>query len=136
MTNNSLMRIIVIVAVVALGAAVFILRPASQADQSEQAVTDQNLPLLIDLGSDKCVNCKRMKAILDGMKEEQSQYFSVQFIDVWKNPKESEAYKINLIPTQVFLSAKGEELFRHEGFFSREEILSKWNELGVPTGSL
>ncbi len=24
----------------------------------------------------------------------------------------------------------GKELFRHEGFFSREDILAKWKELG------
>ncbi|MBK9305016.1 MAG: hypothetical protein IPM94_14375 [bacterium] len=30
----------------------------------------------------------------------------------------------------------GRELFRHEGFFAKEEILAKWQELGVtPKGS-
>ena len=33
----------------------------------------------------------------------------------------------------LFHAADGSELFRHEGFFSREDILAKWRELGVDT---
>ena len=41
------------------------------------------------------------------------------------------AYKIKLIPTQIFFDASGKERFRHEGFFGKEDILAKWKELGV-----
>ena len=42
-------------------------------------------------------------------------------------------YQVKLIPppTQIFFDASGNELFRHQGFFSREDILAKWKELGV-----
>ena len=40
-------------------------------------------------------------------------------------------YEVSTIPTQIFFDAEGKERFRHEGFFSREEILAKWRELGV-----
>ena len=33
------------------------------------------------------------------------------------------------------LAADGTELFRHEGFYGREEILGKWRELGVDVGT-
>jgi thioredoxin 1 len=36
-----------------------------------------------------------------------------------------------MIPTQIFFDTAGKELFRHEGFFAREDILLKWKELGV-----
>jgi thioredoxin 1 len=36
-----------------------------------------------------------------------------------------------MIPTQIFFDADGKELFRHEGFFSKEDILAKWKEFGV-----
>ena len=39
----------------------------------------------------------------------------VEFIDVWKDPKPGKAYKIKLIPTQIFFDASGKERFRHEG---------------------
>ncbi len=35
-----------------------------------------------------------------------------------------------MIPTQIFYAADGKELFRHTGFYGREEILGKWKELG------
>jgi thioredoxin 1 len=36
-----------------------------------------------------------------------------------------------MIPTQIFYDAGGTELFRHTGFFGKEDILGKWKELGV-----
>jgi hypothetical protein len=40
-----------------------------------------------------------------------------------------------VIPTQIFYDASGKERFRHEGFISKEDILSKWKELGVDLGT-
>jgi thioredoxin 1 len=36
-----------------------------------------------------------------------------------------------MIPTQIFYDADGNELFRHEGFYAKEDILAKWAELGI-----
>jgi thioredoxin 1 len=89
------------------------------------------LPRLVDLGAGKCVPCKLMKPVLDELKEQYKGKMDVVFIDVWENPKEAEKYGINIIPTQIFYDKDGKELFRHEGFFSKEDILAKWKELGV-----
>jgi thioredoxin 1 len=89
------------------------------------------LPRLVDLGADKCIPCKMMAPILEGLKREYAGRLEVEFIDVWKTPDEAQKYKINIIPTQIFYDASGQELFRHEGFISKEDILTKWKELGV-----
>jgi len=44
---------------------------------------------------------------------------------------EAKKYRIDIIPTQIFYDASGKELFRHEGFFSKDDILAKWKEMGV-----
>jgi thioredoxin 1 len=90
------------------------------------------LPKLVDLGASKCVPCIKMAPILEDLKKEYAGVFAVEFIDVWQkeNAKKAEEYKIESIPTQVFLDPKGKELWRHVGFFSKEEILAKWKELG------
>lgn len=90
------------------------------------------LPKLVDLGATKCIPCIKMAPILEEMKKEYAGIFDVEFIDVWQkeNAKKAEEYKIESIPTQVFLDPKGKELWRHVGFFSKEEILAKWKELG------
>jgi len=89
------------------------------------------LPRLLDLGANKCIPCKMMKPILEDFKATYAETFKTEFIDVWENPDAGSQYGINLIPTQIFYGADGKELFRHEGFFSKEDILGKWKELGV-----
>ena len=91
----------------------------------------QRLPKLLDLGATKCIPCKRMAPILEELKKEYAGRLEVEFIDVWQNPNAGNQYGIRLIPTQIFYDAAGKELFRHEGFFGREDILGKWKELGV-----
>lgn len=90
----------------------------------------QSIPRLLDLGATKCVPCKMMAPILDEMAETFEGQLDVQFIDVWENEEAGKKYGIRMIPTQLFFDAEGNELFRHEGFFSREDLLAKWSELG------
>lgn len=91
----------------------------------------KTLPRLVDLGADKCIPCKMMAPILEELKKEYAGRFQVDFFDVWKNPDIANEYGIRIIPTQIFFDASGKERFRHEGFFSKEDILAKWKELGV-----
>lgn len=93
--------------------------------------TKSGLPRLVDLGADKCIPCKMMAPVLEQLKKEYTGRMDVEFIDVWKNEKAAKDYKIKLIPTQIFYGADGKELFRHEGFYGKEDILAKWKELGV-----
>ena len=65
------------------------------------------------------------------MKTEYAGALEVEFIDVWKTPDAAKPYGIEVIPTQIFYDAAGKELFRHIGFFAKEDILAKWKELGV-----
>jgi thioredoxin 1 len=104
----------------------------SPADDEHAVKSRQiSLPRLVDLGADKCIPCKMMAPILEELREEYKEKFEVVFIDVWKDPATGRRYGIRLIPTQIFFDAMGKELYRHEGFFSREDILKKWHELGI-----
>jgi len=89
------------------------------------------LPRLVDLGAGKCIPCKQMKPILDELSQEYAGQFEVVFIDVWENKAAGEPYNYRVIPTQVFFNAGGKELFRHEGFMPKKDILAKWRELGL-----
>ncbi len=96
----------------------------------DEALAAKPLPRLVDLGADKCIPCKMMAPILDELKGTYAGKLEVEFIDVWKNESAGQQYGVRVIPTQIFYSPDGKEIFRHEGFFSREEILAKWKELG------
>ena len=89
------------------------------------------LPKLLDLGASKCIPCKMMATVLEELKKEYAGKLEVEFIDVWKNPDAGKHYGIEVIPTQIFYDTTGRELFRHIGFFAKEDILAKWKELGV-----
>jgi thioredoxin 1 len=108
---------------------------AFAAEPSKAAATNApakaDLPRLVDLGADKCIPCKMMAPVLKELKKEYAGRMEVEFIDVWKTPEAGKAYRIKLIPTQIFFDAVGNELFRHEGFLSKADILAKWKELGI-----
>jgi thioredoxin 1 len=91
----------------------------------------KGLPAMIDFGAGKCIKCKMMTPVLKELKKEMAGQLQVNYIDVGKYSDLADVYKIELIPTQIFFDASGKELFRHEGFISKEDILSKWAELGV-----
>jgi len=95
------------------------------------AAEPAKLPKLVDLGAGKCVSCKMMAPILKDLKKEYAGQLDVEFIDVWKNPREAKTYRIKLIPTQIFFDVSGKERFRHEGFLGKQDMLAKWKELGV-----
>jgi thioredoxin 1 len=96
----------------------------------DAALAADSLPVLVDLGADRCVPCKMMAPILEELKKEYKGKFDIVFYDVWKDPAPAEKYRIHGIPTQIFLDDTGKELYRHAGYFSKEQILKKWKELG------
>ncbi len=78
----------------------------------------------VELGSVKCVPCRRMQPVMKAVEDKFGDQLQVIFYDVWKDDQREYAvkYKIRLIPTQVFLDASGRELMRHEGFFPEDDI--------------
>jgi thioredoxin 1 len=116
----------------AAAATAFVLKDAKQGDVATSA--EAKLPKLLDLGSNKCIPCKAMAPILDGLKKEYAGKMNVELIDVWQNEDAGKQNGVEMIPTQIFFDATGKELFRHTGFFGKEDILAKWKELGVDLG--
>ena len=78
----------------------------------------------IELGSVNCIPCRMMQPVMKSAEKKYGDQLKVVFYDVWKPEQQHYArqYGIRLIPTQVFLDANEKEVFRHEGFFSEEEL--------------
>jgi thioredoxin 1 len=89
------------------------------------------LPRLVDLGSTTCIPCKEMEPILAELTAEYAGIVSVEFINVNENYQAAEEYKINVIPTQVFLDAEGQEVYRHEGFMPKADIVAQFEKMGI-----
>ena len=93
-------------------------QPASQPASAPAA----RLPRLLDLGADKCLACRKLAPILEALREEYQGRLVVEFCDVWKDPAPAKKYGIRLIPTQILFDRDGREVWRHEGFISKEEL--------------
>jgi thioredoxin 1 len=89
------------------------------------------LPKLRDLGAMQCIPCKMMKPILEDLGVRYEGKLQVELIDLTKDPNARESFGISIYPTQIFYDASGKEIFRHEGFWSRDDIVKKFKDLGI-----
>jgi len=87
----------------------------------------------IELGSVSCIPCQMMQPIMREVETTFPHDVDVVFHDVWteKGKPYATQYKISVIPTQVFLDAKGKEFYRHQGFFPRDELIRLLKEHGA-----
>lgn len=94
--------------------------------QTKEKISNTSKPAVtfIELGSVNCIPCRQMQPVMKSVGKKYSGQLKVIFYDVWKNDQKQYAseYKIKLIPTQVFLDSKGNEIMRHEGFLAEVEI--------------
>ena len=94
-------------------------------------VVQSPLPKLLDFGRGKCIPCKKMAPILKGLSEEYNTRVVIKIIEIDQERGLTEANKIRLIPTQIFFDSKNKEVFRHEGFMSKEDIKKVFLKMGI-----
>ncbi len=88
-------------------------------------------PTMVEFGAAGCVPCDMMQPILDHLRKNYSNKLNVVFVHVGEEQVLGARYGIRSIPVQVFYDARGQEAFRHVGFFAQEEVLKKLARLGV-----
>lgn len=96
-----------------------------------QEVPMKGMVTMVDVGAKACIPCKMMIPVIESLSEEYEGRAAIVFIDVWKNPDESPKFGLRAIPTQIFYDKDGNEVMRHEGYFSKEEIIKVLTKLGV-----
>lgn len=112
---------------VVLGCLLFIQVNAQCAGCADKCETDTKAKItFLEFGSVTCIPCKQMQPIMKSIEAKYGEQIEVIFYDIKKEENESisKKYEIRLIPTQVFLNEKGEEIFRHEGFYPETEIVT------------
>ncbi|MBW6485250.1 MAG: thioredoxin family protein [Syntrophobacterales bacterium] len=119
----------VIVVILCLSFLLF-LAPGNLVYAAEQ-VPVKGMVTMIDLGAGECVPCKLMAPIMVKVEKAYAGKAAIVFIDVWKDPAPAKRFGIRYIPTQIFFDKKGREVFRHEGFFSEEDIVRQFRKMGI-----
>ena len=112
-------------------------RQQSYVNEKSMAVASEGKAELkvtfVELGSESCMPCRMMKPVLEKVSKQYSGQVKVVYHDIMTEAGRSEGskYRIRVIPTQIFLDNTGKEYFRHEGFFSYEDIDKVLKQKGV-----
>ena len=88
-------------------------------------------PTMVDLGADGCRPCDMMTPILESLKTDYAGKVNVLFVHVRKEQILAARYGVQSIPVQIFFDKDGKEVFRHIGFFPKDQITTKLAEMGV-----
>ena len=97
------------------------------------ALAQEPQATFVELGSKSCTPCRLMQPVMRAVESKFGTQLKVVFYDVSSDEhrRYADFYSIRLIPTQVFLNNAGKEFFRHEGFFSEEEITKLLKSQGL-----
>lgn len=88
-------------------------------------------PTVADFGARTCIPCKKMAPILAELDREYKGKANVLFTDVHEAKKLASAYRVQMIPTQIFFDASGKEVKRHIGFMDKAAILKELRAAGL-----
>lgn len=88
-------------------------------------------PTMVDLGADGCVPCEMMTPILESLKKDYAGKANILFVHVRKEQILGARYGVSSIPVQVFFDKSGKEVFRHVGYYPKEQIVARLGEMGV-----
>ncbi len=101
--------------------------------QTNKNVIKQTKVTFIELGSVRCIPCKKMEVVLDSIREKYPKDAKVIFYDVWTDAGKpyGEKYGIKSIPTQVFLDDNDQEYYRHVGYFPEKDVIKILKQKGV-----
>ena len=118
------------VSVLTLAVALFVFSTSALAEKFEN-IPAKGMVTMIDLGAKSCIPCKMMTPILEKLEKSYKDRAEIIFIDVRENQSQGQRFRIQFIPTQIFFDKTGQEVYRHLGFMSEDDIVSQLSKMGV-----
>ncbi len=97
---------------------------AGAANLNAQDSTGAKAPKItfLEIGSVNCIPCKKMQPIIKNIARKYGSQIKVIFHNVREDEEVAEKYGVDVIPTQIFLDAKGKEIHRHIGYYPEKDI--------------
>ena len=92
----------------------------------------KKVPLLLEFGRGWCKPCKYMKPILKDIAKAYGPRAVVCTVDMGVNRELNQAFKIRMMPTQVFILPDGREFHRNIGTLERDQIIQIFAKMGLP----
>lgn len=92
---------------------------------------NEALPTIMTLSTTTCPACREMEAVLRKFAPKYKDKVNVVKIDLNKNPEYGYAFKVSVVPTNIFMK-KGKEVFKGEtGAMDEKSIKEIFKEMGV-----
>jgi len=96
--------------------------PAADTAAAPAIPANPDRPSLVELGSDECQQCQKMQKVLAELEPVLAGKVDVVRVDTDVHTDVVSRFRLRLIPTQVIVDGKGQELWRHEGFIPLDEL--------------
>lgn len=86
---------------------------------------------VIEFGGPTCVPCVKMQPVLGELQQKFGNRAQIRNFYVTQHPKEAQAHKIMVMPTQVIFDPSGKEVARHIGYWPKDEFLTALAKAGL-----
>jgi thioredoxin 1 len=95
-------------------------------------------PVLLEVGAESCVNCKKMNEILAPIMAKHPNYRifdiilkapAVNILDSRPQVSDQEKLKVTAIPVQIFYDGSGKEVYRHIGVLTSDQLFTVFKKL-------
>ena len=87
--------------------------------------------LIVEFGGERCIPCMHMQPVLQDLQATLGKKARIHNFWIQKYPDVARQHRIMAMPTQVVFNQKGEEVFRHMGFFPPDEFQQTLRKLGI-----
>ncbi len=87
--------------------------------------------LIVEFGGERCIPCMRMQPVLQDLRDALEKKAIIGNFWIQEHPEVARAHQIMVMPTQIIFNQKGEEVFRHRGYFPPEECHAALRKLGI-----
>jgi len=94
-------------------------------------VLNNGKPTLADFGWRDCEPCKKMKVVLESLASKYRGKMNVVIIEAYNHTDLMNRYDIKAIPVQIIFDSSGQEITRHTGFWSEEDINAELIKAGI-----
>ena len=81
----------------------------------------QGKPHFLEIGSEECGGCKIMGKTLYAFSKQNPNY-NISYVNVTKDRSVAQKFSIQMIPTQIVYDKDGQEVYRHTGTLSQDEL--------------
>lgn len=104
--------------------------PAASPAELQQLLASKRW-VIVEFGGERCIPCMHMQPVLTEVQQALGKKAVVRNFWIQEHPEVAEVHKIMVMPTQLVFNPKGEEVFRHMGYFPLDQFKQALKEKGL-----